>query len=182
MSGSLRSRVGLEPDRGRRAGITVTAGVCAIGVVAAISVASDSSFQRPDWPGVVRALGEVPSAGQSRAILIQRYQTLLPLSLDLPDLHRLRRPVRVSQLDVIAMHSPRQSLCWWGAECNLISSQVQPRYRIPGLQIVGRRHVRQFEILELHARRPILLTPAAVSHSLATTDLSQDILMVQGRS
>jgi len=40
--------------------------ICALGVTATISVATDASLQRPDWPAVVRALGPWPQAGQPR--------------------------------------------------------------------------------------------------------------------
>ena len=166
----------------RTATAAVAAGLCAIGIVAIVGVASDSDLQRPDWPGVARVLGDAPPAGQARAILIQRFRTLLPLSLRLPHLHVLHHPARVSEFDVIAMRSPRQPMCWWGAECNLYSSRMQRGYRIAGLRVVARRRVSQFEITELRAAQPILLSRAAVSRSLSTTELSHDELMVQPSS
>jgi mannosyltransferase len=163
----------------RIAAAAVAAGLCAVGLVAVVGVATDHRFQRPDWPGVARALGDAPPPGQTRAILIQRYRTLLPLSLELPGLRVLHGAVRVRQLDVIAMHSPSQPLCWWGAECNLISSATQRRYPIPGLRTVARGEVRQFEITELRGADPIRLTRAAVRRALSATTLSHDVLMVQ---
>jgi mannosyltransferase len=163
-----------------RLGPAAAAGLCAIGVIAIVGVATDARRQRPDWPGVARVLGDEP-AGGARAILIQRYRTLLPLSLDLPGLHELHAPARVRGLDVIAMHSPGQPLCWWGAECNLYSSPTQARYPIPGLRIAARHRVGQFEITELRGARPIRLTRSAVARALTATDLDHDELMVQAR-
>ena len=162
-----------------RVGTVVAAALCAIGLTAAIAIAVTPSMQRPDWPKVARVLGSEPPAGQSRAILIQEYGTLLPLKLYLPGLVTLRAPMEVSQLDVISMHSPGQPLCWWGAECNLISSRTQRSYPIPGMHIAWVRHVRQFTITRLVAPRPVTLTRVTVAGALSATSLRHDELMVQ---
>lgn len=80
------------------------------------------------------------------------------------------------------MDSPGQPDCWWGAECNLISSQLQTSYPIPGMKVVARRRVGQFGILELRARHPVLLTRGEVARALTTTELSHDQLMAQTSS
>jgi mannosyltransferase len=178
--------------RGRRAtlGVAVTGALCAIGVTAAIGVAADRSLQRPDWRYVARAVGPGPSraAGRpassarpaGRAILIQHYRTLLPLSLYLPHLRVLPAAgARVDELDVISMSSPDEPLCWWGAACNLIPSRMQRRYAIPGFHPVWTRRVLQFEIKQLVARRPVVLTPAEVSRALHATRLRRDVLELQ---
>ena len=162
-----------------RLGTLIAAALCAIGLTAAIAIAATPSMQRPDWPGVARILGSEPPAGQSRAILVQEYGTLLPLKLYLPGLATLRAPVRVTQLDVISMQSPGQPLCWWGAECNLISSARQRSYPIPGMHTAWVRHVRQFAITRLVAPRPVTLTRAVVARALTATSLRHDELTVQ---
>jgi hypothetical protein len=48
-------------------------------VTAAIGVAADREFQRPDWRVVAHMLGATPATG--RVILVQHYRDLLPLSL-----------------------------------------------------------------------------------------------------
>jgi mannosyltransferase len=183
--------VALAPRGGWRvlAGAVAVA-LCVIGVVASGGIAFDRSMQRPDWRYVARALGPwpatagVPRAGRpvaARAILIQHYKTLLPLSLYMPGVHYVTRrniPV-VRELDVISMTSPQQPLCWWGAACNLIPSQMQARYDIPGFREVSRRRVLQWTILRLVSDRPVRLTPALVSRSLHTTTLRRDELLVQ---
>lgn len=170
---------GLALPRARRLGAALTAGLCLIGVFAAVGVATDSNLQRPDWRAVASVLGARPEPGPARAILIQHYRTLLPLSLYLPNLHVLRRPVVVDQLDVVAMRSPREPLCWWGAACNLIPSRMQRTYAISGLRPAERRRVGQFTIQELRAIRPERLSRARVALALTTTRLANDILMVQ---
>ncbi|MFZ1995978.1 MAG: hypothetical protein WAU75_17845, partial [Solirubrobacteraceae bacterium] len=138
---------------------------------------------------VARALGAAPApiTGASgpgspvgRAILIQHYRTLLPLSLYLPGL-RVLGPAgaRVDELDVISMTSPQQPLCWWGAACNLIPSRMQSHYAIPGFHPLWTRHVLQFEIKRLVARRPVILTPADVARGLHATRLRRDVLELQ---
>ncbi len=174
---------GLAARRAQPVGLAVTVVLCAIGLTATIAIAVDHSMQRPDWRPVARALGPGPVSGPTepaRAVLIQHYRTLLPLSLYLPHLAFLpARGVRVSELYVISMTAPGQPLCWWGAACNLIPSQMQRRYDIPGFRVRWRRHIHQFTIMRLTSAHPVLLTPAAVSRALRTTTLRRDDLLVQ---
>jgi mannosyltransferase len=162
-----------------RIGAVVATALCAIGLYAAIAIAVTPSMQRPDWPGVARVIGAEPPAGQSRAILIQEYGTLLPLKLYVPRLAQLRGAARVTQLDVITMHSPGQPDCWWGAECNLISSPMQSRYPIAGMHTEWVRHVHQFTIRRLVSDRPVTITRATVGRALTETRIQNDDLMVQ---
>jgi mannosyltransferase len=168
-------------------GVALAAVLCAIGITATIGVASDRTLQRPDWRPVARLLGAAPAPSAARhgvepgrAILIQHYRTLLPLSLYLPGLRVMPASgARVTELDVIAVRSPQEPLCWWGAACNLIPSRMQRRYAIPGFHVAWTRHELQFTIKRLVARRPVRLTPAAVSHALHATRLPRDILEIQ---
>jgi hypothetical protein len=172
---------GLAVARTRAVGIALTLGLCAIGVIATIGIAVDRSMQRPDWRYVARALGPRPPGAAPRAILIQHFRTLLPLSLYLPGLESAsaRHPPVVRELNVIAMRSPQQPICWWGAACNLIPSTLQRSYHIPGFHVLWRRQVLQWQILRLVASHPVRLTPAVVSRSLHTTTLRRDELLVQ---
>jgi hypothetical protein len=156
-----------------------------------MAIATDRTMQRPDWRYVSRALGPPPTAAldprdrglDGRAILIQHFRTLLPLSLYQPRLHYLvaRRGAIVRELDIISMVSPSQPLCWWGAACNLIPSAMQARYAIPGFREAWRRHVLLWTILRLVADRPVRLTPTMVSAALHTTSLRRDELLLQSR-
>jgi mannosyltransferase len=178
---------GLARGPGRALGIAVVAALCAIGVTAAIGVAADRSLERPDWRYVARTLGTMspgptrpPAHPVGRAILIQHYRTLLPLSLYLPHLRLL--PVggaRVDELDIVSMSSPEQPLCWWGAACNLIPSRMQSRYAVPGFHAVWTRRVLQFTIKRLVSPQPVRLTPGDVARALHATRLRRDVLELQ---
>ena len=168
---------GLAVARPRALGAALTVALCVIGLAATIGVATTYDLQRPDWRPVAQLLGTEPSphppgststaaagALDGRAILIQHYRTLLPLSLYMPNLHFFgHRPERVVELDVISMTSPQQPLCWWGAACNLIPSQMQSTYPIPGFHVVSVSHIHRFTIMRLVAERPVELTPSEVS-------------------
>ncbi len=181
------SAIGGGP-RLRALGVAATAGLCVIGIVATVAIATDRAMQRPDWRYVSRALGPPPTAARDpgvdgRAILIQHYRALLPLSLYQPRLAYLVGPrgAVVRELDIISMVSPTQQLCWWGAACNLIPSDMQARYAIPGFHQAWRRHVLQWTILRLVASRPVRLTPAMASAALHTTSLRRDELLLERR-
>jgi hypothetical protein len=177
---------GLAARRAPLVGGAVAVALCAVGVFATLGIAANRSMQRPDWQYVARALAPAqPRAGggssTGRAILVQHYTDLLPLSLYLPHLRVFRRPERVRELDVISAVSPSQPLCWWGAACNLVPSQMQGRYDIPGFHIVARRHVLQWTILTMVAPRPVLLSRRDVARALHTTSLRRDELIYQPR-
>jgi mannosyltransferase len=172
---------GLSAARPKASGAVIATGLCAIGLTATIGVDADYNLQRPNWRLVAAALGPAPEHGDSRVVLIQHYKTLLPLSLYVPHLAflRARGADHVTELDVISMTSPQQPLCWWGAACNLIPSQMQATYAIAGFRAVSLRHVKQFTILKLAAARPRRLTRREVSAALVTTTLPRDDLLIQ---
>jgi hypothetical protein len=170
---------GLAVRRAPGVGAAVAVLLCAIGIFATLGIATERSMQRPDWRYVARALGERPPAAPGRAILVQHYTYLLPLSLYMPGLRALRSPELVRELDVISVVYPSQPLCWWGAACNLIPSRMQRRYDIAGLQSVSRRHVLQWTILRMVAQRPVLLTRGDVARALHSTSLRSDKLIYQ---
>ena len=172
---------GLALTRPRLLGVLAAAALCGIGVVAAVGVATDYKFQRPDWRLVARALGPRPAPGSQRVILVQHYGNALPLSLYLAHMHFV--PVRgvrgVREFDVVALSSPQQPLCWWGAACNLLPSQMQADYAVPGFHRLWVRRVRQFTIMRLVSDRPQRVTRAIVSRALYTTSLRPDGLLSQ---
>ncbi len=144
---------GLAAARPRLLGLATTLVLCAIGVTAVGAVAFDRSLQRPDWRKLARLLGPPPPGG--RAILLQQYRTLLPLSLYMPKLRFLgnghgRVPeATVSEFDVVAMRAPRVNHCWWGATCNLYSTTLHSRYPLSGLRVMWRRSVYPFTVERL---------------------------------
>ena len=182
---------GLAARRARTLGAICTVVLCAVGLTGAIAVAADRSFQRPDWRGVARVLGTRPAAGSgTRAILIQRYRDVLPLSLYLPGLrswphhgtNKFSQYVgtnAVSEFDVIAIAAPRVYLCWWGAACNVADTRLQAAYPIPGFHVAWIRHAYQFTIMRMVAPHPVRLTPQLVSSALTATSLQYDDLLLQ---
>jgi 4-amino-4-deoxy-L-arabinose transferase-like glycosyltransferase len=171
---------GLAAARARRIGLAATIALCLIGVATAAGVAVDRDYQRPDWRVVARVLGSSPRTG-TRAIFIQHYRDLLPLSLYLPGLEAAaRRAATVSELDIVSFRSPPSAgFCWWGSACNLWPSVMQAGYRIPGFHEAWRRHALQFTILRLVASPPVRLTARQLRPVLQTTALSTDELLFQ---
>ena len=176
----------------RRAGLLGVAGalvLCATGILAAVGVATERKLQRPDWRAVASVLGPRPAGSRAagppvagRAILVQHYRDLLPLSLYLPGLRFMpRHGASVSELDVISIGAPRVRLCWWGAACNLSPSTMQSSYSIPGFHEIWRRQALQFTILRMVSSKPGVVTGQEVSRALKTTTLRRDELLLQRR-
>jgi hypothetical protein len=175
---------GLGARRAGLIGLVATVALCVIGIVAAIGVDVDRSFQRPDWHAVERLLGTEPEpAVGARAILIQDYRDALPLSLYLPHLSFVRAAdaPAVRELDVVAISAPRVHLCWWGAACNLTGSRLQASYPLAGLHQVWRRRELQFSVAHMVASRPIVISAARVAPILTTTRIRHDEILLQRR-
>jgi mannosyltransferase len=174
---------GLGSSRVRLLGTAGVAVLCATGIIATVGVALNRNLERPDWRPVARALGPVPAttgAPAGHAILIQHYGALLPLSLYLPRLRFFRRGAAlVDELDVISIRAPQQNACWWGAACNLIPSQMQPSYPVPGFRVVGEQSIHQFTLLRLKAASPVRLTPKMVSSALTPKAWRHDVLILE---
>jgi 4-amino-4-deoxy-L-arabinose transferase-like glycosyltransferase len=172
---------GLAVRRARPVGLIATTVLCAIGVATAAGVAFDRNYERPDWRVVAGALGRrVPAGG--RAILVQHYSDLLPLSLYEPGLKSWpgRASIPVRELDVVSFTSPASAgFCWWGSACNLWPSRMQASYPLAGFHAVSERHELQFTILRLRSAAPVALTPAEVSKVLTATNIQNDELLWQ---
>jgi hypothetical protein len=85
----------------------------------------------------------------------------------------------VNEFDVVTMTSPGGTLCWWGSACNLIPSQLQSSYKIPGFRPVWIRHFDQFTILRMRALHPVVVSPQMISSALSNTNLIYDDLLIQ---
>jgi mannosyltransferase len=189
MPGALFVAGGLAAARARRVGLAAAGVLCALGVATALGVAFDRNLQRPDWRVVARALGTRPAAvgagaagaRGTRAILIQHYRDLLPLSLYVPGLHFMGSGgATVSELDVVSFTSPPSAgFCWWGSACNLWPSRAQASYPVAGFHTISRRHELQFTIIRMVAAHPVHVTPADVSRALTATRLANDGLLIQ---
>jgi 4-amino-4-deoxy-L-arabinose transferase-like glycosyltransferase len=173
-------------------GLLGAAGLCAVGIAAAVGVAADWKLQRPDWRPVAQAIQAAPlgagapsSAAGAHAVLIQRYKALLPLALYVPRLGVVSSRGRVvDELDVLAFEGySGDPFCWWGAACNLVRSKLDTTLTIPGFRRVGPpRRFHEFSLLRLRAATPTLLTPHMVARALTTTTLRRDeLLYVPGR-
>jgi mannosyltransferase len=172
---------GLAVPRPRFVGVAGAVVVCVMGVTTALGVAFDRNYERPDWRVVARALGTDAPAG-GRAILVQHYRDLLPLSLYVPGLKFWRGDVatRVSEFDVVSFTSPASAgFCWWGSACNLWPSRAQSAYPIAGFREVSEQHVLQFTVIRMVASRPVSVTPAEVARALTATHLVNDELILQ---
>lgn len=156
---------GLAAPRAARAGVAITLALCALGLTATVSVATDAALQRPYWPDVVSALGVWPRAGQpagaNRLLVFQRnvwLESLTHVYMDRTAKLGHGKPRHVTEIDIVANSSPpganRHWLCWWGAGCNLYPSRLAARYAIPGFHAVARLSVKQFTILRLVSDRP----------------------------
>jgi len=182
MPGTLFVAGGLAAARARRVGLVAAGVLCAIGVTTALGVVFDRNLERPDWRVVARALGpHAVAAGGQRAILIQHYRDLLPLSLYVPGLHFMGRGgATVSEFDVVSFTAPRSAgFCWWGSACNLWPSRAQASYPVAGFRAMSRRHELQFTIVRMVASHPVRLTSAEVSRALTATHLANDGLIIQ---
>jgi len=161
-----------------RLGIAGAVALCAIGVTAAVGVAADRDFQRPDWRVVAHMLGSAPASG--RVIVIQHYRDLLPLSLYEHGLRFMGRSrADVTELDVVAMSAPNVPLCWWGAACNLSPSTLQRSYPLRGFHPVWRGRDQQFSVIDLRASKPIPIYRASLARALTTTTVARDGLLIQ---
>jgi hypothetical protein len=178
---SLLVAGGLAVRRPVGVGVVAAVVLCVMGVVTAVGVAFDRSYERPNWRVVAGALGMRAPAG-GRAILVQHYRDLLPLSLYVPGLQFWRGggAVRVREFDVVSFTSPASAgFCWWGSACNLWPSAAQPRYAVPGFREVSRRGELQFTVIRMVAPRPVSVTPGEVARALTTTHLGNDELLTQ---
>ena len=178
---ALLVAAGLAAPRARIAGLIAAAALCGIGLTAALGAAVNRDLQRPDWRVVAEALGRHGPPG-GRAILVQHYRDLLPLSLYVPGLRFWpgHAPIPVRELDVVSFTSPPGAgFCWWGSACNLWPSRMQSAYPVPGFAPLSERHALQFTIFRLEAGRRVRLTPGAVARVLHTTSFRNDELLIQ---
>jgi hypothetical protein len=174
--------VGLGARRAGALGLVAAGVLCALGVTAAVGVASDRDLQRPDWRPLVQMLGHrPPRRGPGRAFLIQDYRMLLPMSLYMPGLRRIapRTGAVVNQIDVISVSAPHVSMCWWGAACNLPATRPQSSYPFPGFHFVWRRRVRQFTVEHFVSRHPVRIRSRTIAPVLTLTVPGKDDLLFQ---
>ncbi len=174
---------GLGARRAGALGLIGAGALCTVGVVAAIGVAVDWRYQRPDWQGLAAAIDSGPSAPSGRAILLENYRGRIPLELYLPGLRFIGGPVgtSVNELDVVAIKGPGFGwFCWWGSACNIVPSQLDTSIRIRGFHANGPiLHAGQFSILRLRPGGTVRLTLHEVARALTGTTLTTYGLLSQ---
>jgi uncharacterized membrane protein len=154
---------GLGASRARLSGIAATLVLCGVGTFAAVSVATDYSFERPNWQPLAQALGPWPHSKSgdqdSRILVMQDNPGLLPLGLYMDGLHYLKTETasRVIEIDLIAIRSKGAvgSFCWWGSACNLVPARLDRRFRPAGFRVARIYTVEQFHVLQLVASTPV---------------------------
>ena len=169
----------------RHAGVLGALGVallCAIGLIATIGIAVDRDLQRPDWRPVARTLQTTRSNRAGRAILIQDYRFLPPLSLYMPRLGFFPSGgALVNELDLIAIEDPPNAgYCWWGSACNLPASTLYTAIHIRGFRPEHPvLRVNQFSILRLRSAHRVRVTPREIFRALRGARLGSSVLLVQ---
>ncbi len=171
---------GLGAARAGRLGLAITAALCALGLVATVSVATDYTLQRPDWAALAKALGPWPTshqpAGARRLLVFQRNFWLESLTqVYMERTHKLGyHPAasRITEIDVVASSAPPGAnehwLCWWGAGCNLYPSTLQSNFTIPGFHELGRFRVKQFTVVRLVSDRPRTVSKKELHRQITT--------------
>jgi uncharacterized membrane protein len=170
---------GLGAVRAGRLGLALTAAICALGLVATVSVATDATLQRPDWAAVAQAVGPWRTAGPegaNRLLVFQRNFWVESLTkVYMRRTHKLgyhNTAPRISEVDVIANSSPRGAnnhwLCWWGAGCNLYPSTLQRNFALPGFHELGRIRAKQFTIVRLVSDTPRSVSKKELRRTIRT--------------
>ncbi len=171
---------GLAATRAGRLGVAITVALCSLGLVATVSVATDYTLQRPDWPALAKALGPWPALHQpsdaKRLLVFQRNFWLESLTqVYMERTHKLgyhRAASDITEIDVIATSSPRGAnehwLCWWGAGCNLYRSTLQSNFTIPGFHELGRFRVKQFTVVRLVSDKPRAVSKRELHREIRT--------------
>ncbi len=177
---------GLATVRARVVGLTATALLCVIGLIAVIGVYNNYWLQRPDWRAVATAIhptGYPTRPPGSRLVVVQENPGVLPLGLYLPGLTYDRSGVNhgVTEIDLVAVddHPGLGTYCWWGSACNLSPSTLQARYTIPGFHQVASLHAKQFSIRVLVADHGQTLTRAQLQRALHRVGVSRDGYLIQ---
>jgi mannosyltransferase len=170
----------------RRSGVLGLAGVatlCTVGLIAAVAVAVDDNFQRPDWRGLAHLIGPRQRDGVGRAILIEQYGGQMPLAIYIPGLRFIKNGgARVNELDVIATKGSAGNdwFCWWGSACNMYPSVLDTAIHVRGFHRVGPvLHAGHFSMLRLRSSGAVHLTPRRVSRGLTNGPIYQDALLLQ---
>jgi mannosyltransferase len=139
-------------SRPRGPGLAMLAALCALSIAIVLAVASDSSYQRPDWRGLARALGRTPYA---RAIVISPATGEAPLRFYRGSARRMGpQGALVREVDVLTVAGSARP----GAAPKL-PAQVGRALGVPGFGPPRRIVTKTYELLRFRAPRPTPVTP-----------------------
>ncbi len=96
----VAAAIGFAADRAWPRSAALAGVLALIGIVVVVLVETDPRYQRADWRGAATALG---AATVPRAIDVTPGSGLIPLQIYEPRLRALTAPVRVRELDVVAI-------------------------------------------------------------------------------
>jgi hypothetical protein len=173
---------GLGARRAGWLGLAGTGVLCAIGIVAAIGVAVDWRYQRPQWRALATSLASTHPVSADRAILIENYPGILPLQLYVPGLRFMNpRGARIIELDVVGIDGPGFGwFCWWGSACNLSPATVDTSVQLRGFHPYGPvLRAGQFSIFRLRSAAAVRVTQQQISRSLRKRNFFTYGLLIQ---
>jgi 4-amino-4-deoxy-L-arabinose transferase-like glycosyltransferase len=140
------------PGIGRWA-VALPTGLCVIGAVAVIAIASDVRYQRDDWRAAARAIEELPANGP-RALLLDDGPAALLVYL--PTARALESPSQVSEVDLLRL-ARRET----GEPLRQPTGPPRP-LPTPGFRLLERVHGETFTIDRYRASSSRRVSPAAL--------------------
>ena len=151
--------IGFAAPRAGWTGPASAVALCAIFLVAVLSVDADRTFQRDDWRGAAHALG---AATVPRAIVVTPGDGVLPLRVYLPRARPLRTGDRVREIDVLGVALRRKQ-----GEGPRQPTRVPP-VLYPQFTLAQARRDRVFLVARYRARTPVAVSPGILQNSRAS--------------
>ncbi len=146
-------RLAVRAERALAAG--GVAALVAVGLVAVIAVDLDPAYQRDDWRGAARALGQ---ASVARAIVVTPDTAKTALALYRPGVVQMPASgARVQEIDIVAM-AQRDTP---GSAAVTPHPPTAPG--IPDFKLVGRDYARMFTLLRYRADAPVAESPSSLA-------------------
>lgn len=129
--------VGCAASRAPRLGAVLLAGLCAISLAIVVTVAADAQYQRQDWRGLARALGETSGA---RALVITPANGELALRYYRRGLRPMAAPgAAVREVDVVTVAGSPDP-----GKAPRLPALVGTALGVPGFQPAGRARTKTY--------------------------------------
>jgi hypothetical protein len=131
---------GLGARRAGMLGAVGAATLCTIGVIAALAVAVDWRYQRPDWRGLAAVVdSRLPAGNGGRAIVVENFKGILPLKVYLHGLRFMKHVgAPVGEVYLVGVRGPGFGwFCWLGSACNMVPATLDRSIRIRGFKRDG---------------------------------------------